>query len=149
NEDPVPHDRAANFPADSILIVTHNGLAAENGFDRIQLALVQIVIDTTMPRVRPIDQKRIHLAAGSMAELWVLLALHQREIGYRFIRNGHQRTRQSLIVIVCSVHVEIVTRVRLPANGRSNTGLENRTRSYSLAEQREVIGSEEFAILIN
>src|ERR1051326_1368760 len=101
-----------------------------------------------MPAVGSIDQKRIHLAARAVAELRILLPLHQREVGDRFVCDGHEGTGQSLIVIVCSIHMVIVARVGTSANGGSNTVLENGTCRYSFAQQRKVIRPVKLAVLI-
>ena len=145
----VLQDRTAGFRAVSVLVIARNALAAKYGFDLVQLAVVEIVVDSTVPSVRAIGQNRIELAAGVVSELRLLLPLHQREVHRGFVRNGRERAGRRLVIVVSSVDVIVVARVRTSSNGRARAVLKKVSGRHTFAQQRKVIGPKEVATLLD
>ena len=137
-------DRTADGGAEAVIVEARIGTDALLHLGlvhRIQIPVLQVFEDRAMNLVRTGLHDRIENAAGSAAEFRAELVLHDVELGNRFVRDIHLRTRRVVVVVHHAIDIEGVILGPLTGDAGTGTLADAAGTGDAGAQQAEVVNS--------
>jgi hypothetical protein len=92
--------------------------------DRIQIAILEVLIGSAVKVIGAGDDEAVELSAGGVAELRGVDVLEKYKLGYGLVGHVEERAGDALRVVVDSIDGEVVVARTLTADGGTSTGAE-------------------------
>jgi hypothetical protein len=136
-EQAVAKNRTADLPAVTVVVVLRVGnLAARGPGRRVQIAILEILIQAAVQGVGAAEDVGVELTTGRVAKLWRELGGDQRKTAYGIVRYIDQGTRDCLVVVVDALDLKVVVTGTLAANRRADANPDTAGGGDTRAEQR-------------
>ena len=150
-EELVLDDGAAEVTAIAIEVVTRVEVARKSvgrvrdplrGGDRVEIAILEVLVKATMNGVGPRLDEGVELAAGGVPVLRGVDVLKKNELTYSVVGDIQKGTRDGLAVVVNAIQQEIVVAGTLATDGRADAGANAAGTRRTGREQSEIDDSQ-------